>query len=160
MQNIETIERTPTPFRIICDCIPSNWPRHALWVPENGEIYVVEEVAPRAATSTAQPAASVATVSLAELAQWRRALLEILKQLEQGLSPERDAADGVAHRISRLSYQGLIPREIAALMRAVSEMRNAAEYDAKALSAYESVAIRSAWQAVEEWWRIRCSTTA
>lgn len=42
MSNIQEVQRTPTPFRIICDCINSNWNQHDRWVPERGGIYVIE----------------------------------------------------------------------------------------------------------------------
>jgi hypothetical protein len=36
-------------------------------------------------------------------------------------------------------------------MRTVAEMRNAAEYDSKVLSRFESVAVKNAWLAIGEW---------
>jgi hypothetical protein len=36
-------------------------------------------------------------------------------------------------------------------MRVVAEMRNASEYQAKKLSASESLAMRSSWSAIREW---------
>ena len=43
----------------------------------------------------------------------------------------QEQQEGVGARINRLSRSGRIPREIAALMRAVAEMRNASEYQGK-----------------------------
>jgi hypothetical protein len=152
MKNIQRIQQTQTPFEIVCDSINSNWPTHDLWIPERGEIYSIDPI--ETPTSSASRSLDTAPniVSLQELAQWRHAVIDIVKELE-GAQPEGDAADGVALRISRLSYRNAIPREICALMRTVTEMRNAAEYNSKVLSAYESMAVRNAWLAVEEWWK-------
>ena len=152
IKNIQEIQQTKAPFTIICDSIKSNWPNHDLWIPERGEIYFVGPIEAQSPSPSRSSETSPSLVSVQELAQWRHAVIEILKALE-GPQPDVDAADGVAFRISRLSHRNVIPREIGALMRTVTEMRNAAEYEAKILSAYESMAVRNAWLAVEDWWK-------
>lgn len=91
----------------------------------------------------------VVSVSADELAKWRRALIGILNQLEP--DTHRGSDEGLAKRIHRLSQAGLIPREVAAMMRVVTEMRNMTEYQSKVLTATESAAVTSAWAAVQHW---------
>ncbi len=86
-------------------------------------------------------------VTADELARWRRRLVRLLDALDQ----QQEEREGVVARISRLSRATRIPREIAALMKVVAEMRNASEYQAKRPSRSESIAIRNSWQAVVEW---------
>jgi hypothetical protein len=86
-------------------------------------------------------------VSADELARVRRSLLRLLDAVEHG----RSSSEGLVGRATRLSRAGIIPREIAALMRVVAEMRNASEYQAKKLNANESLALRSSWSAILEW---------
>ncbi len=88
-------------------------------------------------------------VSAEELAGWRRSLLRLLDALDAPPGPQ----EGLAARISRLSHQGKVPREIASCMRLVAEMRNVTEYEGKRLSATESAAAQNAWLAVEAWAR-------
>ncbi len=42
LSHIQEIQATATPFRIVCDCIKSNWNQHDLWVHERHEIYAIE----------------------------------------------------------------------------------------------------------------------
>jgi len=91
----------------------------------------------------------VALVSADQLATWRRALIGILDELGPRVGHGHD--EGLAKRIYRLSYDGLIPREVAAMMRVVTEMRNMTEYQSKVLSASESAAVTSAWDAIRHW---------
>jgi hypothetical protein len=86
-------------------------------------------------------------LSADDLSQLRRALLQILAALE-GVTPQ---AESIAFRIGRLARDGKIPREVAALMRTITEMRNTTEYEAKVLSQAESLAVSGAWQAIQEW---------
>jgi hypothetical protein len=96
------------------------------------------------------PARSLdALVSADKLATWRRALIGILNELEP--KAHRGPDEGVAKRIHRLSHDGLIPREVAAMMRVVTEMRNVTEYQSKVLSGSESAAVTSAWAAIRHW---------
>jgi hypothetical protein len=44
-----------------------------------------------------------------------------------------------------------IPRETAACMRTITEMRSASEYQAKTLSIAETVAVEGAWLVTKEW---------
>jgi hypothetical protein len=157
MTNIETVKSAAVPFKTICDCIDANWPQHALWVPERAAIYVLEPLdatpghqapgSPVAGTAEATRERPETLVSIEELASWRRQLIGWVTLLEQG----NPSADGISGRIGALSRAGVIPREIAALMKAVTEMRNAAEYNSKALSRFESLAVQNAWLAVKEW---------
>ena len=57
----------------------------------------------------------------------------------------------VAQRISRLQRSGVVPRETAALMRTITDMRNAAEYQDKTLSAAENRVVWAAWEPLQEW---------
>ena len=103
-------------------------------------------------TPPAEPAPSLSTatvVSATILADWRRYLVQLLSALDQ--SGTRPDSEGVAGRIGRLSHNGIIPKQIAAMMRTVTEMRNAAEYEAKVLSPAESAAVSSAYAAIQEW---------
>jgi hypothetical protein len=60
-------------------------------------------------------------------------------------------SEGIAKRIGRLSHDGgPIPREIAALMKTITEMRNSAEYKSKVFSPSECAVVRHAWQAIQE----------
>jgi len=72
---------------------------------------------------------------------WRHALIGILNDLDPRVP--RGPNEGMAKRIQRLSIDGIIPREVAAMMRVVTEMRNMTEYQAKVLSASESAAVIS-----------------
>jgi hypothetical protein len=147
MEHIEDVTRAPRPFRIICDCIPSNWAQHDLWVYERHDIYSIEPVEVGRPPAVA-PSSPEVSVSLQDLAEWRRRIAAWVAALEAGRG---SSGNGLASRIGALSYERAIPREIAALMKAVTEMRNAAEYDSKTLSRAESLAIRNAWLAITEW---------
>jgi len=85
-------------------------------------------------------------VTADELSRVRRALLRLLDAIEGTRQSE-----GPARRIRHLTQTGAIPREVAALMVVVTEMRNASEYEAKQLSTREGRALRSAWEAIREW---------
>jgi hypothetical protein len=52
--------------------------------------------------------------------------------------------EGIAGRIARLSRADIIPRNVAACMRIVTESRNVAEYSTKALSLAEAAAAEAA----------------
>ncbi len=88
-------------------------------------------------------------ISASQLADWRRQLIRLLDVLDQtDKAPERE---GLVERISRLQRGGTIPREIVAMMRTITEMRNATEYQSKTLSTAESSAVKAAWFAIQEW---------
>jgi len=60
--------------------------------------------------------------------------------------------EGVVSKIKRLSaVQTVLPKETAALMVTVVEMRNTTEYRFKELTRAESEAARYAWLAIVEW---------
>jgi len=88
-------------------------------------------------------------VTATELADWRRAVLRILDQLDGG--PERVGRKGPAGRISDLRWSEKIPPHIAAMMLTVTEMRNRTEYEALSIPVDQSAAARAAWQAVRSW---------
>lgn len=67
------------------------------------------------------------------------------------VDPLPPTEESVAGRIGRLSRAGAIPREVAAFMRSITEMRNVAEYQGKELSSAENRAIAAAWGVIEEW---------
>ena len=149
MANIEVVQRMDPPFVVICDCVPSNWDRHALWVPETGEVYALNPALPSEPDKTGERPIRPALVVHAELAEIRHQLLALLSRLES--AHPQSQAEGPSLRIRALTEQGVIPREIAALMRVVTEMRNASEYESKELNEFESAAVRNAWHAIGEW---------
>lgn len=90
-----------------------------------------------------------AVVSTNQLAEWRRKLIRCLAEMESKAG-QSDVVS-VAERISRLQRGCEIPRETAAMMRIITEMRNAAEYQDKVLSVAESKMVLAAWDALMEW---------
>src|SRR5260370_15086731 len=46
MSHIDGVRSLEPPFRIICDCIPSNWQQHDLWIHERHDIYLIERIQP------------------------------------------------------------------------------------------------------------------
>jgi len=93
-------------------------------------------------------------LTAAVLGDRRRALLRLLDTLEPAGAPSI-TSESIAARIGRLSRAGVIPREVAACMRTITEMRNAAEYEARTLSTAETVAVEGAWLVIREWARAR-----
>jgi hypothetical protein len=88
-------------------------------------------------------------VPATQLADWRRSLVQLLDVLDRtGQQPGRE---GVVERMMRLQRDGIIPREIIATMRTLTEMRNATEYQSKILSLTESTLVVAAWAAIREW---------
>jgi hypothetical protein len=75
--------------------------------------------------------------------------LRLLDAVDQ--QADRPAGEGVAARIGRLSRLAVIPREVAACMRTITEMRNVAEYEAKTLSNAETAAVEASWLVIREW---------
>lgn len=88
-------------------------------------------------------------VTARELSEWRSSLIRVLNAIEG--TKQSAATEGLAGRIGRLSRAGLIPRDVAAFMRTVTEMRNRTEYEEKVLTPTESEAVSAAWRAVAEW---------
>ena len=101
---------------------------------------------PMSASSKSVPSSQVTATTMAE---WRRSLVQLLARLEGAGSP--DSKLPVGSRIGRLTENGRVPREIAALMRVITEMRNVTEYQAKTLSPAEAEAAAAAWRAVSKW---------
>ena len=89
------------------------------------------------------------SMSATKLADRRRELLRLIDKVDQGV--DRPNAEGVGARISRLTRQDLIPREVSACMRVITEMRNAAEYKAKTLSDADTKAVEASWVVICEW---------
>ncbi|MEA2206256.1 MAG: hypothetical protein QOE77_3032 [Blastocatellia bacterium] len=89
------------------------------------------------------------TISATQLADWRRKLISLLVVLEKNIEPSERL--GIGARISRLQRGGIIPGEIGAMMKAITEMRNATEYEAKTLSDAESSAVKATWAVLQEW---------
>ncbi|MGA2132270.1 MAG: hypothetical protein ABSH50_08265 [Bryobacteraceae bacterium] len=77
---------------------------------------------------------------------WRR-----LGQFLHRLDPKGSLKEGIGSHISRLSFEGVVPREVAAAMRTVTEARNAVDHEFKALSRVQSALVFAAWAAIEEW---------
>lgn len=88
-------------------------------------------------------------VSASQLATWRRILVQLLRTLNQ--AKQNPAREGVASQISRLQREGVMTREMGAVMLMVTEMRNAAEYEGKRLTDAESTLVRAAWKVIQEW---------
>jgi hypothetical protein len=70
---------------------------------------------------------------------------------ETGWSLGPTPASSIKSRVLDLSRNKIVPREIAQMMLLITEMRNAAEYEHKVLSASESRAVKHAWEAINEW---------
>jgi len=151
MHNIERIRGIAPPFTTVCGCITPTWPRHILWIPERAPILSLVPARASDADDRAMANANQEPLlSTSDLSRMRHDLVVLVSELERQGSPQQPET-GLAGRISRLSHAGMVPREIAALMKTVSEMRNAAEYENKVLSEFESLAVRNAWRAVKEW---------
>lgn len=135
--NIRTAQLAEKPFKVQAFCINPNpnYPQHDLWVPERYPITIIPD----------EP--TEATVSVQELAEWRRCIIRMVEQLEPEPSPEKQ----LSTRIHRLSREGYIPRDIKALMLAITESRNLAEYESKLPSGSHSKALKNAWQAILQW---------
>lgn len=145
--NIERVQRARVPFRVTCECFKPDSKKYALWVPQvPALVELLEMSVPHQATGP--QAGAQRTVSADDLSQWRRTLLQILSAIDAGTVAQ---GENVAFRIGRLAREGKIPREVAALMRTITEMRNTTEYEAKVLSPAESQAVSGAWQAIHEW---------
>ena len=82
-----------------------------------------------------------------DLMKWHRELLRLLDKLDGRRFPDL----GPAARINQLSRDGVIPRKIAALMRSLTEARNAAVHEGDEPTATEAVAIENAWKAITDW---------
>jgi hypothetical protein len=149
-RNIDEVEAVPLPVAVECDVIDSNWPQHRFWVLERSEVSLqtVRATPAPAAALTAESAAPALAASADELNQWRHRLLRLLDHMFGA----NDSKEGPISRITGLKKEGRIPRRTAALMIAVTELRNAAEYEgADGLSPVEGEAARAAWKAVSEW---------
>lgn len=133
---------------LVCrDPLPPQWIQPGVMVLI--EVMEAKGNTKRGAMSAESKPALSSEVTATTLAGWRRSLVQLLARLEGVGSP--DSMLGVAARIARLSDSGRVPREIAALMRVISEMRNATEYQAKTLSPAEAEAAAAAWRAVSKW---------
>jgi hypothetical protein len=105
------------------------------------------EAAPEQRSSHPEP-----PVTASDLANWRRAVAHLLARIDTGSPPADESLGG---RIGRLSRAGVVPREVAAIMRAITEMRNVTEYEARQLSVKQGAVARSSWEAVKEWARAK-----
>ncbi len=101
---------------------------------------------------TDNPVSSGSTITPTQLGDWRRAIIQLLNRIDSGSRTDRE---GVASRISRLSREGVLPREVAPMMHTITEMRNLTEYGSRTLSATEVAAVTAAWNAVQEWAQTR-----
>jgi hypothetical protein len=98
---------------------------------------------------TGKKAVKPGPVSASQLATWRRIIVQLLRTLDQ--AKRNPVREGVASQISRLQREGVVTREMAAVMLMVTEMRNAAEYEGKRLTDAESELVRAAWKVIQEW---------
>jgi hypothetical protein len=89
------------------------------------------------------------TLTHAQLGEMRRELVRMLARRDDSMHLAGE--QGVGRQIERMSRSGRIPRPLVPLMRAITEARNASEYEDKVPSQVESRAILAAWQAVQEW---------
>jgi hypothetical protein len=89
------------------------------------------------------------SISARDLGHRRRVLLRFLDQIDDGV--DRPPKESIAARIGRLAHRGLIPRQVAACMRVITEMRNAVEYQAKTLSRAEAAAVKAVWAVIRDW---------
>ena len=94
-----------------------------------------------------QPERRSDSVSVDDLARWRRQLLRVLDKLDGRSAP----GVGPAARVARMRGTSRLPRRVAALMMVVLEARNAAEYEEQVLTRAEGEAVRNAWSAILEW---------
>lgn len=128
-----------------------------------GAVNPIKYISDRAGEPTSRtPAAKVpetarlvsrsSTITPSQLGDWRRGIVQLLPHIDRQKRNERESVGG---RIGRLSREGVIPREVAAMMRTVVEMRNATEYESKTLSSSEVAAVKAAWTVVQEWARAR-----
>lgn len=156
MGNIRAIQQAQTPSLVRARCVSPNrnYPHHIFWVPEWYPIAVVpsetDQPVPPPPTQMAAPIAPLEPiVGMEELSEWRRCINRLVRQLE----PECHSDEKLLPRIRRLSWQKCIPRDIAALMVAITEARNMAEYEEKLPVGPQGKAVRNAWEAVRQWAR-------
>jgi hypothetical protein len=76
-------------------------------------------------------------------------LLRLLDQIDD--VKEKPKGEQIGARITRLQHSSVIPRDIAAFMRTITESRNAAEYENKQTTQTEWDLVALAWKAIEEW---------
>jgi hypothetical protein len=155
-KNIAEIKVKPIPFTVRCDpWFKSNFSQHAFWIPEHSLIeFLGKEGMPVSDVPEVKISNSLTTpapISVDELANIRRKIIRIVDSLEKQYDKEESDDNSVARRISYLSRRNYLPREVAAMMRALTEMRNVTEYEAKVLSEKEVVATRANWEVVQEW---------
>jgi hypothetical protein len=146
--NINAVQRAETPFRVRALCINpnANYPQHDLWVPEKSPIkFIPGPELPDDQNPIAGP--KEAAISVEELAKWRRCIIRIVNQMDTGLSFE----ETLSARIRRLAREGYIPRDIIALMFAITESRNLAEYESKLPIGPHCKALINAWEAILQW---------
>ncbi len=107
--------------------------------------------APVASTAPPQEADLAASLTATQISDMRRKVVRLVKAIDRAGSGSR--AEPLGGQIRRLVDSNLIPRDIAALMRTITESRNVAEYESKSLSPAQSQAVIASWSAVLEWAR-------
>jgi hypothetical protein len=85
----------------------------------------------------------------ADVQEWRRRIAQALSRLDQTADRPRD--EGLAAQLGRLSRQNVIPRSVAAMMRAIAELRNEVEHESQVLSQAKQLAAWGNWVAIQEW---------
>lgn len=103
---------------------------------------------PKREPEAVRPVRSGSTITPSQLGDWRRGIVQLLPRIDR---EKRIEGESVGARIGRLSRDGVIPREVAAMMRTITEMRNATEYESNTLSPSEVDVVTAAWTAVQEW---------
>jgi hypothetical protein len=144
--NLDMIRAAKPPFRVTCEAFKPDSKKYAYWIPQMPRITELTEL--RELPSRTEPPRSK-MVTASDLATWRRSVLRILGAIDGQVAANQ--GESVAARIGRMAHGGKIPREVAALMRTITEMRNTSEYEGKVLSMAESAAVSGAWAAVREW---------
>lgn len=160
-KNILSIKVETAPFTVRCDpWRESNFSQHGFWIPEHSRIDILIDilndegptVSDTADAKSSMDLKTPAPMSVDALADIRRKIISIVGSVETQNDKEESGDNSIARRIGYLSHRNYLPREVAAMMKALTEMRNVTEYNSsKVLSEKEEAATRANWEAVQEW---------
>ena len=87
------------------------------------------------------------SVTVEKLDEWRRFIIRLINKLDQTPVP----GEGLKSRITKLSREGIIPRDISALIIVITEARNEAVYRGHLPVGSKAKAVWTAWEAVGQW---------
>lgn len=96
--------------------------------------------------------ASSRILTAEDLGKIRRQLIQLLNHIEK---KPASRSEGVGRRISRLRDENALDRNIANWMHTILNARGGTEYEGHKLSPNESNAIRSAWDEVLDWAKLK-----